>query len=108
MIVHRRAYTRADGTSVRATTFEIPNRGAQGRGPKLFTLRKGGLKQYGYSVKKSDSARRYALSIAAMQTPRTTLIRRIVALGTLTKRTHPEYSAIYRANANWVRNSIAR
>jgi len=108
MLVYRRGYTRADGTRVRATSFQVKNRGLAGRGTKLFTLRKGGLREYGYSVKASESARHSALMLALAKVPRVTLGRRLVALQVLTKRTQPQYSAVYSANAKWLRNTASR
>ena len=103
MLVHRKAYTRADGTRVRATSFEITNRGKPGRGPKLFSLRKGGLREFGYSVKNSNEARHAALNRARATVPTGTLIKRLIAVATLSKRTMPVYSNRYRSNANWLR-----
>ena len=51
----RKAYTRADGTKVKEVRVKascINDKGNKGKGPKLFTLRKGTLSQHGYSLDK--------------------------------------------------------
>lgn len=101
LTVHRTAYVRADGTPVRRTTFSIKNRGAPGRGKKLFTLRKGGLA--GYSVKASTAERHRALKLISALNGALTVSRRVGALATLTKRTSPVMSARYRANQRWAK-----
>lgn len=99
MLVHRRAYVRSDGTVVRAATFTIKDRGRPGRGPKLFTLKKGGLGQYGY-----PEGGRKALDRAVSSESALTIFRRLQALGTLMKRTSPAKSAKFLRNRNWVRS----
>lgn len=100
MIVHRKAYTRSDGTRVRATTYSAPNLGRPGRGPKLFKLRKGLLKKYGYP----DNGRN-ALARAVNSNGPLAVFRRLQALMILTKRTQPNRSNRYRANRNWIRST---
>jgi len=121
MMIRRRAYVRSDGTRVRGSMFSIKNRGAPGRGKKLFTLRHGGLSQYGYSVRDPQAKRHAALtklvnrmvsfehSIAPIFDKNTlrrrtavAVSRRVGALATLTKRTNPEFSKRYRSNQRWI------
>lgn len=99
MLVRRRAYVRSDGTMVRGSTFNIKNRGKPGRGPKLFTLKKGGLSNYGYP---EDG--RKALKRAVKAESPLTIFRRLQALGILMKRTALNKSAKYMRNRNWVRS----
>ena len=99
MLVKRKAYVRSDGTRVRGATFTIKNRGKPGRGPKLFTLKKGGLSTYGYP----EGGRR-ALTRAVKAESPLTIFRRLQALGILMKRTAPNKSAKYMRNRNWVRS----
>lgn len=99
LIVTRKGYKRRDGTRVSPTTFAIKNRGLPGRGPKLFTLRKGGLTEFGYRVKDPLQIRHVALSRAISQgVPSLTLSRRLGALATLLKRTSPQSSRRLRSN----------
>jgi hypothetical protein len=127
MLIRRRAYVRSDGTPVRGSTFSINNRGAPGRGKKLFTLRHGGLSQYGYSVRDPQAKRRSALtklvnrmvsfehSIAPIfnknalrRRTAVAVSRRVGALATLTKRTNPEFSKKYRANQHFISHAPKR
>lgn len=98
MLIRRKAYTRSDGIKVRATAFQITNRGKPGRGPKLFTLKKGRLSRYGY-----PEAGRNALNRAVESNGPLAVFRRLQALMILTKRTDPAKSAKYRGNRNWLR-----
>jgi ribosomal 50S subunit-associated protein YjgA (DUF615 family) len=100
MIVHRKAYTRKDGTRVKASTFNIKNRGKPGRGPKLFTLKEGRLERFGY-----PEQGRIALSMAVRSNSALTVFRRLQALATLTKRTDPNRSRKYLLNRNWVKKT---
>ena len=99
MIVRRKAYVRSDGTPVKGSTFSIKNRGKPGRGPKLFTLKKGGLGQYGY-----PEGGRKSLAMAVSAESPLTIFRRLQALGILMKRTDPARSKKYIRNRNWVRS----
>jgi|694.fasta_scaffold01535_40 ribosomal 50S subunit-associated protein YjgA (DUF615 family) len=100
MIVHRKAYTRKDGTRVKASTFNIKNRGKPGKGPKLFTLKEGRLERFGY-----PEQGRIALSMAVRSNSALTVFRRLQALATLTKRTDPNRSRKYLLNRNWVKKT---
>lgn len=44
--VHRRGYTRKEGTRVKGTTYRMKDRGKPGKGPKLFSVKKGKLAPY--------------------------------------------------------------
>lgn len=105
LVVHRKAYTRADGTRVSATRYISPNTGAPGRGKRLFTLKKGGLSRYGYenilssSVAKRHSALKRALNSGVSKL---TLGRRLGAIAVLTKRTIPRLSTAVRKDRAWL------
>ena len=106
MLIHRKSYTRSDGTRVKSESYTIKNRGGKGRGPKLFKLRKGGLSKYGYSSKSSLSSRHASLSRAIAQgVSSLTLSQRIGALATLLKRTNPYLSKRLRKSQKWVSRS---
>lgn len=103
MLIKRKSYVRSDGTRVKATSYTTKNRGRKGRGPKLFTLKKGGLSRYGYSTSATTASRHLALSKAISRgVPGLTLSRRIGALATLLKRTNPKLSKRLRRNQMWV------
>ncbi len=44
--VHRKGYTRKDGTHVKATSFLIKDRGKKGHGPKIIKVKKGAMTRY--------------------------------------------------------------
>lgn len=101
----RRAYSytrKAKRVYVEPT--KIANLGLPGRGKQLIgKLRKGMLTMYGYRPKFSLDIRRQALMRALRKTPLGTLVKRLTAVSTLTKRTIPKVSRIYMRNRNWVK-----
>ena len=110
MILRRSGYTRKNGTRVKATM--IKNLGLPGKGPKLFgPLKHRGLKEYGYfHVDNKPVTERHSALNRAMRSgvPRVTLIRRLGAISTLTRRTMPRLSHIYRRDQHWLSKSVAR
>ncbi len=103
MLIKRKAYVRSDGTRVKATSYQAKNRGKPGRGPKLFTLKKGGLTRYGYTTTATRASRHLALTRAISRgVPKLTLSQRLGALATLLKRTNPALSRRLRKNQKWV------
>jgi hypothetical protein len=98
-------YTRKAGvTRVRA----VPTKdvGAIGKGPKVIgKLKAGMLTQYHYHPVEATTNRHKALTRAVTkgrEDPHAVL-RRLIAISTLTKRTLPRASRIYKADAQWVR-----
>lgn len=89
----RKAYTRSDGTKVKATYVppaKITDRGAPGKGPKLIDMKDDRhLHTYGYSFGKSAADRHHALDKASKTQGSTFVIRRLNALRTLHKTTDP-------------------
>lgn len=113
IVVHRKSgktysYVRKAGkTRVRAAP--IPDVGAAGKGPKLIGKLKGGmLTKYGYHPVEATTNRHKALSrgISKGEKP-LSVMRRLVAISTLTKRTLPRASRIYKADAMWIRSKYA-
>lgn len=103
LTVHRKSYTRKDGTRVKSTTYRTKNLGKSGRGPKLFQLKKGGLSEYGYKPSYEMKKRHAALSSAISRgVSSLTLSRRLGALATLLKRTNPKLSKSLRRNQKWI------
>lgn len=111
LLIHRKGYTRSDGTRVSPTKYLSPNTGAPGRGKRLFTLKKGGLSRYGYenilssSVQKRRNALKRALNSGVSKV---TLGRRLGAIAVLTKRTIPRLSTAVRKDREWLRTSARK
>jgi hypothetical protein len=103
------SYVRKAGVSrVRATP--IPDVGAAGKGPKLIGSLKGGmLTKYGYHPVEAMTNRHKALSMGISRGEKPlAVMRRLVAISTLTKRTLPRASRIYKSDAMWIRSKYAK
>jgi len=101
-------YVRKAGTT-RVASRPAPDVGALGKGPKLIGTLKGGmLTRYGYHPVESMTARRRALSkaINVGREKVLSVFHRLQAIGTLTKRTLPTASRIYRRDRDWVRDKF--
>lgn len=106
----RRAYRRKDGTRVKKSTVKksrvpsscIRDLGKEGKGKRLFTLKKGDLTKFGYSLKHDASTRRYALKRSMSMFSRNKLIKKLNALYILQKNTNPMYAKRARADMKWV------
>jgi len=109
--VKRKAYTyhrKAGTTKVRSVP--IKDVGAAGKGPKLIGTLKGGmLTRYHYHPVEAETNRHKALERAirnGREDPHA-VIKRLVAISTLTKRTLPRASRIYKKDAKWVHKKYA-
>ena len=104
----RSRYTRKlkSGKKIVVKESCIKDLGKKGKGEKLFTLKKGGLSKYGYSLKKSASQRRQSLKRSNKEFSKGTLIRKLNALSILQKNTNPVISRKAKHDMNWVRNNI--
>ena len=100
MQIRRRGYFRSSGTYVSPATFRVSAK--RSRSKVRIPLRKGGLTQYGYSVKAKESIRHHALQLAAAINGSLTVSRRLGALATLNKRRSPKQARTYRANQYWI------
>jgi hypothetical protein len=88
-------------------TYDV---GAIGKGPKVIgKLKKGMLTSYGYHPVEAKTNRYKALSKAISKGKEAPLsvFRRLQAIGTLTKRTLPRASRIYKSDAKWIRTKYA-
>ena len=110
--VHRKgktySYIRKAGKT-RVRPAPIPDVGAAGKGPKLIGTLKGGmLTKYGYHPVEAMTNRHKALSkgISLGEKP-LSVMRRLIAISTLTKRTLPRASRIYKSDAMWIRSKYA-
>ncbi len=96
-------YVRKAGTS-RVRPVPTKDVGAIGKGPKVIgKLKAGMLTMYGYHPVEAMTNRHKALSkgISKGEKP-LSVLRRLVAISTLTKRTLPRASRIYKADARWI------
>ncbi len=123
-----RSYARAKQTSydrtilvrVKPTTYKRKNKtirrkgytyrrrdvGKPGKGPKLIVIKKpGALRKHGYSIKKSRLARRKALTRAIEEYGALSVFRKLVAQYVFRKNYNPKAAKIFKADADWVRES---
>ena len=100
-MIRRRAYTRKNGSRVKASC--VKDMGKPGKGKKLFTLKKGDLTKYGYSIKVGDEKRQKAHKKASKKIPYATLIRKLNVLSTLFKNTKPLYSKRAKRDMEYIR-----
>lgn len=102
------SYVRKPGKT-RVRPAPIPDVGAAGKGPQLIGKLKGGmLTKYGYHPVEDTADRHVALSkgISLGEKP-LAVMRRLIAISTLTKRTLPRASRIYKSDAMWIRRKYA-
>lgn len=78
--------------------------GKPGKGKKIFTIKKGGLSKYGYSMKNNDTERKKALNKASKHIPKNTLIRKLNALYILHRNTNPTFSNRARKDMKYIQN----
>jgi hypothetical protein len=93
---HRKGYHRADGTWVKGTEvkrtvvqksiFQIKDRGAPGKGPKLITMKPGGLGGPGY-MSSAERTRHARLNASVQKDGYERTMHRLTALTVYGKRT---------------------
>ena len=71
---------------------------------RLFTLKKGDLTKYGYHANLSKTARHKALKRARAQYQPLSLSRKLNAVYVLNKNRDKKRAAIFKQDANWVKN----
>jgi hypothetical protein len=103
-------YTRKAGTT-RVRPVPTKDVGAIGKGPKVIGPLKGGmLTRYHYHPVEATTNRHKALTRAVSkghEDPHA-VIRRLIAISTLTKRTLPRASRIYKSDAAWVHSKYSK
>jgi hypothetical protein len=67
--------------------------GKPGKGKRLFTLKKGDLSRYGYSLKSTEQERKKALDKAVNKYSKNTMIKKLNVLRVLHKNTNPKYAS---------------
>jgi len=82
-----------------------PGKGLPSGAPGIGVLRKGDLKQFGYSsvVTMAVAVRHKALAAAVTAYGSLTIWRKLNALFIYSKRTAPTSSAIFKADRDWIR-----
>jgi hypothetical protein len=103
------SYVRKAGLS-RVSAVPAKDVGAAGKSTKVIGKLKGGmLTKYGYHPVEAKTNRHKALSkgISKGEKP-LAVMRRLVAISTLTKRTLPRASRIYKQDAMWIRTKYAK
>lgn len=101
--IMRDAYVRKDGTRVKATC--IKDRGKPGKGPKLFTVKKGGLSKHGYRLNASKRTRHQALGKARKKMSYSQLISKLNAIRILHRNTNPSYSRKIKNDMDWLKET---
>jgi hypothetical protein len=120
-VISRKRITirRKDGTSysyvrkskvVRVSSTPAKDVGAAGKSTKVIgKLKAGMLTKYGYHPVEAMTNRHKALSKGISQGEKPlAVMRRLIAISTLTKRTLPRASRIYKADAKWVHTKYAK
>lgn len=105
----RKAYTRKDGTKIKQIKVKsscIKDLGNPGKGPKLFTLKKGELGAFGYKLNKTAEQRRKSLKRASKDFQKNTLIKKLNALSILQKNTNPVNSRKAHYDMKWVQQNL--
>lgn len=107
--VRRKAYTRKDGTRVKATTYKMKDRGAKGRGPKSIKIKKeGALGGAGY-LKQSATERHKDLRRSVRSSSYATTARRVAALRGFLKRTGTKVErSKLESDQNWLRKEYSK
>jgi hypothetical protein len=79
--------------------------GKPGKGKRLFTLKKGMLSKYGYSLSETQDTRRSAL-VKAMEDGMSTgyLWKRLNAIQILNRNTHPKTAEKIKSDMDWLRS----
>jgi hypothetical protein len=103
------SYVRKSGLS-RVSAVPAKDVGAAGKSTKVIGKLKGGmLTKYGYHPVEAMTNRHKALSKGISQGEKPlSVMRRLVAISTLTKRTLPRASRIYKQDAMWIRTKYAK
>jgi hypothetical protein len=108
----RKSFTRRSGSRVRSVSVSsgcIKDRGYRSRLFQLKTgsmgigkLRKGELREFGYSPDISEEKRHKSLRAASKKYSSLSVLRKLNALMVYNKRTQPEHSSIYKEDREYV------
>jgi hypothetical protein len=103
------SYVRKAGIS-RVSAVPAKDVGASGKSTKVIGKLKGGmLTKYGYHPVEAKTNRYKALSKGIIKGEKPlSVMRRLIAISVLTKRTLPRASRIYKSDAMWIRRKYAK
>jgi hypothetical protein len=94
----KKSYRKKDGTKVKGSKVKsscIEDKGKKGKGRRLFVIKDNGfLRQEGYSLKKSQSARRVSLRKASKEKGMLSVLRHLNAIRTLQKSNATNYKKL--------------
>lgn len=96
------SYKNKKGTTVKAHCKT--DLGKSGKGRKLFTVKKGDLTKYCYSLKIGKDMRHAAIKKALKSIDKNTMIRKLNVLAILHKNTNPKYAARARHDLKFVQS----
>jgi hypothetical protein len=99
---HKSYVRRQKSGSYRVKASKIKDRGLPGKGPKLWSVKKGGLGNYGYSTKDGQTTRRAALKRGIQKEGPNVIQKRLVAIANYNKRTSPKTHSILRSDIDWL------
>lgn len=104
--VKRKGFTRKDGTRIAPTRFNIRDRGAPGRGPRVIPpLREGTLGGPGFFSKTQDVRRRREVMLAKRIGERK-VQGKLQAIATFNKRTNPAVSRKAASDRRFIASSF--
>lgn len=103
----RRSYRRkSDRKSSRKLSRKSSRKKSNRRSSNKITLRKGTLRQFGYSTDKSKTDRRKAINKAMKKDGELSVFRKLNALYVLTRNTNPRVSKIFYKDRNYVKRNF--
>jgi len=110
----RKAYTTKSGIRIKPVKVSgshvkracIKDLGNPGKGKKLFTLGKGDLTSFGYTLKSNAVTRRSALKKSSKKFNKGKLVKKLNALSVLQKNTNPVLSNKARNDMKWVQKNL--
>ena len=107
-MIRRKSYSRRSrsGKRTRVKSACIRDLGKPGRGPKLWTVKKGVLGKYGYKLDKPAITRRNALKRAVKGESYATVIRQLNAVRNYTKLSQPQNSKKYTADMKYLQRTM--
>jgi hypothetical protein len=99
---HKSYTRRLSKKSIRVKASRIKDQGKPGKGPKLWTVKKGGLSKYGYSSKDGMSTRHAALQKAIKAEGPNVIQKRLIAVSNYNKITSPTTHRVMRSDIEWI------
>lgn len=105
--IRRKGYSyKRRGKTVRVKSTCIKDVGLPGKGPKLWTVTPGLLRQYGYDLDVSAAKRHEALRKSVRHDGYATTIRRLNAIANYVHRSQPHNYTKYRGDMKWIQEHL--